>query len=76
MSCSCPDKKCNPCAYCLPPGVTNLPDCNPKDPCEKKYDSRCILFSGPTHICASITHGSNLQDILLFLLNQYSGNIC
>lgn len=71
MSCSCTDINCDPCAFCLPPGVTNLPNCNPKSKCNPKIDVRCVIFSGPTHLCSTITHGENLQDLLLFLLAAY-----
>lgn len=66
MSCNCntTSKSCEPCAFCTPPGVTCLPDCNPPDPCEEKIDLCCVNFSGESQECANIQTGESLCDLI------------
>ena len=47
MACNCnnADPNCEPCAFCTPPGVKCLPDCNPEDPCPDPIDLCCVLHS-------------------------------
>lgn len=79
MSCTCntANPNCEPCAFCTPPGVTCLPDCNPKDPCEEKIDLCCVLHSGEDQLCSDITNGEKLCDLLLkFLAIGFQQNGC
>ena len=66
MSCNCntADPNCEPCAFCTPPGVKCLPDCNPEDPCPEKIDLCCIMYSGPDEPCSDITTGMPLCDLI------------
>ena len=66
MSCNCntADPNCEPCAFCTPPGVKCLPDCNPEDPCPEKIDLCCIMYSGPDEPCSNITTGMPLCDLI------------
>ena len=79
MSCTCNNesKLCEPCAFCTPPGVTCLPDCNPQDPCEQKIDLCCVENSGPDYPCSEITHGESLCDLLVkFLDIEFPASDC
>lgn len=71
MSCNCntANPNCEPCAFCTPPGVKCLPDCNPPDPCPEKIDLCCALYSGENHTCSNILNGDPLCDIILQVLN-------
>jgi hypothetical protein len=73
MSCNCntANPNCEPCAICTPSGVTNLPDCNPVDPCDKKLDIRCITYNGVSFPCLDVTTGDDLISVLLAILNYY-----
>ena len=77
MSCNCntANPLCEPCAFCTPPGVTCLPDCNPQDPCPEKIDLCCVLNSGPDYSCSDIENGQPLCDVLVKLLEIEFSNI-
>lgn len=66
MACNCnnADPNCEPCAFCTPPGVVCLPDCNPEDPCPEKIDLCCVLNSGPDYPCSNIEHGQPLCELI------------
>lgn len=66
MSCNCntTSESCEPCAFCTPPGVTCLPDCNPVDPCEEKIDLCCVEFSGESQPCNNIQNAQSLCDLI------------
>jgi hypothetical protein len=79
MSCNCnnADPNCEPCAFCTPPGVKCLPDCNPQDPCPEKIDLCCVLNSGPDYPCSNIENGDKLCDLLLqFLEVEFPDSEC
>ena len=66
MSCTCKTSPfCEPCAFCTPPGVTDLKLCVPVDPCPEKINLDCVLYSGDAHTCSSITHLESLTSIIL-----------
>ena len=65
MSCTCNKSlECEPCAFCTPPGVKCLPDCNPPDPCSEKIDLCCVNFSGESQECANIENEESLCDLI------------
>jgi hypothetical protein len=70
MSCTCnKSPNCDPCAFCLPPGVTCLPDCNPKDPCgDDVIDICCVKWAGSDYPCSFIEKGDPLCDIIFKIL--------
>jgi len=70
MSCNCnnADPNCEPCAFCTPPGVRCLPDCDSEDPCPEKIDLCCVRNSGPDYPCSDIATGDPLCDLLLQFL--------
>lgn len=71
MSCTCNKSvNCEPCAFCTPPGVVCLPDCNPEDPCPEKIDLCCVEFSGQTQPCANIQNTESLCDLIETFFEQ------
>lgn len=79
MSCNCnnADPNCEPCAFCTPPGVKCLPDCNPEDPCPEKIDLCCVRNSGPDYPCSDIANGDPLCDLILqFLEIEFPDSEC
>lgn len=79
MSCTCnnADPNCEPCAFCTPPGVKCLPDCNPEDPCPDPIDLCCVLHSGEDQPCSEIVHGEPLCDLLIkFLEVEFPDSEC
>ena len=62
---------CDPCVYCMPPGVTGLTTCEPKDPCEERPDIACVSYSGSDHSCINVSNGDTLLNVLLNILNVY-----
>lgn len=79
MSCNCntADPNCEPCAFCTPPGVTCLPDCNPEDPCPEKIDLCCVLHSGEDQPCSEIVQGEPLCELLVkFLEIEFPDSEC
>lgn len=70
MSCTCnKSPNCDPCAFCLPPGVVCLPDCNPKDPCgDDVVDLCCVKWAGSDYPCSFIEKGDPLCDIIFKIL--------
>jgi hypothetical protein len=78
MSCTCKvNPLCEPCAFCTPPGVTNLTTCVPVDPCPEKINLDCVLYSGDAHTCSSITHLQSLTNILIKIFKIiYPNNYC
>ena len=72
MSCNCnlESKACNPCAFCLPPGVTNLPVCENTTTCKNPIDVKCTTYTGQDFNCVvDVTNGENLWDVLVSILN-------
>ena len=79
MACNCnnADPNCEPCAFCTPPGVTCLPDCNPQDPCPEKIDLCCVLNSGPDYPCSDIENGQPLCELIdEFFQIQFPASEC
>lgn len=79
MACNCnnADPNCEPCAFCTPPGVKCLPDCDPEDPCPEKIDLCCVLHSGEDQPCSDITHGEPLCELLLDILQvEFPPEVC
>lgn len=79
MACNCnnADPNCEPCAFCTPPGVKCLPDCNPPDPCPEKIDLCCILYSGEDELCSDITNGEPLCELIQkFFEVEFSDSLC
>jgi len=79
MSCNCnnADPNCEPCAFCTPPGVRCLPDCDSEDPCPEKIDLCCVRNSGPDYPCSDIATGDPLCDLLLqFLEIEFPDSEC
>lgn len=79
MSCNCntADPNCEPCAFCTPPGVKCLPDCNPPDPCPEEIDLCCVRHSGEDQPCSDIENGEPLCDLLIkFLEVEFPDSEC
>jgi hypothetical protein len=78
MSCNCntADPNCEPCAFCTPPGVKCLPDCNPPDPCPEEIDLCCVRHSGEDELCSDITNGEPLCELLIKLLEVEIPDCC
>lgn len=74
MSCNCnrANPNCEPCAFCIPPGVTDLPVCTPVDICENSpININCVTYSGEDFDCLNVTNGDSLISVLLNILNVY-----
>jgi len=73
MSCNCntADPLCEPCAICTPPGVRCLPNCNPKDPCEEKIDTCCVIYTGQDLQCNTVPNGILTGDPLCDVLVKF-----
>jgi hypothetical protein len=79
MSCNCniADPNCEPCAFCTPPGVKCLPDCNPPEPCPEKIDLCCVEHSGEDQPCSDIQNGEPLCELLIkFLEVEFPESEC
>lgn len=79
MSCNCntADPNCEPCAFCTPPGVKCLPDCNPPDPCPEEIDLCCVKHSGEDQPCSDIESGEPLCELLIkFLEVEFPDSEC
>ena len=70
MSCTKCNCKTAPCG-CEDQGLTTPPPCSvdtafcPKpSPCSEQFDSQCIVYNGEGNVCADITTGQNLQDVI------------
>lgn len=74
MSCNCnrANPICEPCAFCTPPGVTDLPVCTPVDICENSpININCVIYSGIDFECLNVSNGDSLISVLLNILNVY-----
>jgi len=74
MSCNCnrANPNCEPCAFCTPPGVTNLPVCTPVDICDNSpINIDCVTYSGQDFECLNVQNGNTLISVLLNILNVY-----
>lgn len=69
-NCNHINPKCDPCEICTPPGVTNLPDCNPKDLCTEKTNISCVEYNGIDFSCLGVTNGDSLINVLLAILAE------
>ena len=71
MSCCCKTddrtKICDPCGFCMPPGVTGLTTCAPVG-CDDKIDFCCAVYSGEDQACSNIYNNDALCDVLYKLL--------
>ncbi len=78
MSCNCntADPNCEPCAFCTPPGVKCLPDCNPPDPCPEEIDLCCVRHSGEDQPCSDISNGEPLCDVIIKLFETAITDCC
>lgn len=78
MSCNCnnADPNCEPCAICTPPGVTGLTVCKPIDPCDKKLDIACAVYTGDDYPCYGIQNGNSLFSVIFNLFGQYFPECC
>ena len=72
MSCNCntANPKCEPCAFCTPPGVTGLTTCEPIDPCEEKIDLECVKYLGADYSCLDVTTEDSLLSVILKIFDQ------
>lgn len=72
MSCNCntASKTCEPCAFCLPPGVTDLPVCEGFTNCLETLDVTCAIYSGQAFSCIDVTNGENLWNVIVAILNE------
>lgn len=74
MSCNCnrANPTCEPCAFCTPPGVTDLPICQPVDICENSpVNMDCVTYSGEDFECLNVATGDSLISVMLNILNVY-----
>ena len=74
MSCNCnrANPTCEPCAFCTPPGVTDLPVCQPVDICENSpVNMDCVTYSGEDFECLNVATGDSLISVMLNILNVY-----
>lgn len=70
MSCTCNQSiNCDPCAFCIPPGVTCLTTCEPVDPCPEKINMDCVIYSGSDHTCSDISNGESISPIIMQALS-------
>lgn len=79
MSCTCntADSNCEPCAFCTPPGVKCLPNCNPPDPCDEEIDLCCVKYSGEDQDCSEIKKEDSLCELLIkFLKIEFPDEEC
>ena len=79
MACNCnnADPNCEPCAFCTPPGVKCLPDCNPQDPCPEKIDLCCVAHSGEFCFEGGIKEQEPLCQLLVsFLSVEFPDSEC
>lgn len=74
MPCNCnrENPTCEPCAICTPPGVTDLPICQPVDICENSpINMDCVTYSGEDFECLNVATGDSLISVMLNILNVY-----
>lgn len=79
MSCNCntADPNCEPCAFCTPPGVKCLPDCNPQDPCPEKLDLCCVSNTTQDYPCSDISNGQPLCETIIKIFEaEFPESVC
>jgi len=82
MSCTKCNCKTAPCG-CEDQGLTTPPPCSvdtafcPKpSPCSEQFDSQCIVYNGEGNVCADITTGQNLQEVIDTLTAKLEPFLC
>jgi len=75
MSCNCntANPNCEPCMICTPPGVTDLPQCTPVDPCEgQQVNGSCVKYNGIDFSCLGVTTGDDIFQVMFAILEYYT----
>jgi hypothetical protein len=80
MACTCnkTSPNCEPCAFCVPPGVTNLPSCDGDCPCtDESIDLKCVTYTGQGCQYLGFEAGDNIFTVLFSILDVlYPASIC
>jgi len=74
MSCNCntANPKCEPCMICTPPGVTDLPQCTPPDPCEgQRINGDCVMYNGKEYDCIPVYSDQSIFVVMFNILEYF-----
>ncbi len=74
MSCNCntANPKCEPCMICTPPGVTDLPQCTPPDPCEgQRVNGDCVRYNGKEYDCIPVYSDQSIFVVMFNILEYF-----
>ena len=82
MSCTKCNCKTAPCG-CEDQGLMTPPPCSvdtafcpTPSPCSEQFDSQCIVYNGEGNVCADITTGQNLQEVIDTLTTKLEPFLC
>lgn len=82
MSCDKCNCKTAPCS-CEDQGLTTPPPCSVNtafcpepSPCSEQFDSQCIIYNGQENVCAGITSGMNIQEVVSTLTTALNPFLC
>ena len=82
MSCTKCNCKTAPCS-CEDQGLTTPPPCSvdtafcpEPSPCSEQFDSQCIVYNGEGNVCADISAGQNLQEVIDTLTSKLEPFLC